>query len=645
MAAVSEQRVQPGSLLGGRYRVDVLLGRGGMASVWSGLDQQMGRQVAIKVLHLNAPTGSTAWARFEREARSTAAINDPHIVTVHDTGLDDDTAYLVLELLPGPTLSQHLAEHGPMPVPRVLDITAQVCEALTAAHALGIVHRDIKPSNVMFAGHDRVKVLDLGITQLIGDTTSADATLTSPGEALGTPAFMAPEQIEGKRVDARTDLYALGCLITAMLAGKPPFHDASPMSVIASHAHHTPPDVRLARPDTPAGLADLVAALLAKDPRQRPASADEVLDTVHRLSADTEAPGSTSKSPRRAIAITAAALILIGAGAGIYTAAGAPGFPQTGPSTEQAAATPSPSKTATPGDVSTVSLASTTLTGALAYTGPLTQSCENPLGFTVSYPQNWYRYVPSPSEEQIEAKCRWFGSAPMAEYSHQADAPSAPVSVWVSQRWGFDEASTHTTPGFVETSRQQETVNGRRVLRIEATLNDNGGDTYLPNGTRMVNWLVEMPPSVTGDQVFGGWALPNGVVVGGVADDAQIDSMDVAANAAVLDAMMRSVVFTQPFTKASTPPTASSAPPDSSSVEALSDPCLRVRFGPNTAEKQIGCVPKGALVDVECAVEGERVVGLEGYESTIWGRIAYEGKVGYVSGAWVNPSLSSAAPC
>jgi serine/threonine protein kinase len=345
---VSEHGVQAGRLLGGRYLVDSMLGRGGMASVWSGMDQQMGRQIAIKVLHLNASDSATAWARFEREVRSTAAVNDPHIVTVHDTGIDHGTAYLVLELLPGPTLSQHLTEHGPMPIPAVLDVTAQICDALAAAHALGIVHRDIKPSNVMFANHHRVKVLDFGITQLIGEATTSEATLTATGESLGTPAFMAPEQIEGRRVDARTDLYALGCLITSMLSGRPPFPDSSPWSVIASHAHDIPPDVRLARPDTPPELAALVASLLAKDPQQRPATAADVLNTVHHIATSSSHPPTarhpTQRRRNHRLAIAAAGVAAIAAAAGLYTAAGSPGLPKATVLTKATAEpTPTPS--------------------------------------------------------------------------------------------------------------------------------------------------------------------------------------------------------------------------------------------------------------------------------------------------------------
>ena len=233
------------------------------------------------------------------------------------------------------------------------------------------------------------------------------------------------------------------------------------------------------------------------------------------------------------------------------------------------------------------------------------------------------------------------------------DRPPTPIEMGIRPGVTFDEASQPREPSEVESNRQTQTVNGRRVVRIDASLVDDNREVSVPGGTRTVRWVVEMGSNV----VLLGEAFPNGVAGSGVADDGRTDSMDVAENAAVLDAMMRSVVLTQPFTNtsAATPQapatTAISPSPNSSGaqtpivVEALSDPCLRQRSGPTTTDALVGCVPKGTRVTVECAVDGEMVVGLDGYETMTWDRISHKGKAGYISDAWVNPSGYLAPPC
>ena len=151
--------------LAGRYVLESPIGRGGMGEVWRGTDTVLGRQVAVKTIDLRAVPDESGAARFEREARATAGLNHPGIVTVHDSGVEDDTAYLVMELLPGPTLAERIAD-GPLPVDEVVEVGRQVASALDAAHARGLVHRDIKPANIAYAADGRVRVLDFGITQL-----------------------------------------------------------------------------------------------------------------------------------------------------------------------------------------------------------------------------------------------------------------------------------------------------------------------------------------------------------------------------------------------------------------------------------------------------------------------------------------------
>lgn len=293
-----------GRLLGGRYRLGGPLGRGGMAVVWRAEDEMLGREVAVKTLDLTGPESDNAGERFRREARATAALNHPHIVTVYDTGVEDHTAYLVMELLPGPTLAERVRDEGPLPVEDVRTIGYEVAGALQAAHDAGIVHRDIKPGNISYAADGTVKVLDFGITQLVDEALGHHA-LTMTDTIVGTAEYLAPEQATGQRVDARADLYALGCVLTTLLTGGPPFTSPTPVAILMKHAHDPAPDVRDLRPETPADLADLVNGLLAKDPAHRPQSGREVAELLrqHRAPALTEVlPAAAAGVPPTAVA-------------------------------------------------------------------------------------------------------------------------------------------------------------------------------------------------------------------------------------------------------------------------------------------------------------------------------------------------------
>ncbi|PRY54887.1 serine/threonine-protein kinase [Knoellia remsis] len=290
-----------GRLLGGRYRLLAPLGRGGMAVVWRATDEMLGREVAIKTLDLTGPDSDNAGERFRREARATAALNHPHIVTVYDTGVEDDTAYLVMELLPGPTLAEQVRDSGPLPVEEVRTIGIEVAGALQAAHDAGIVHRDIKPGNISYAADGTVKVLDFGITQIVDEALGHQAQLTMTNTIVGTAEYLAPEQATGQRVDSRADLYALGCVLTTLLTGEPPFTGPTPVSILMKQANDPAPDVREKRPDTPADMADLVTALLAKDPANRPQSGRDVAGLLrsHRAPAVTEVLAPATAATRR----------------------------------------------------------------------------------------------------------------------------------------------------------------------------------------------------------------------------------------------------------------------------------------------------------------------------------------------------------
>ncbi|WP_299445289.1 serine/threonine-protein kinase [uncultured Phycicoccus sp.] len=256
--------------LADRYVLDTPIGRGGMGEVWRATDTVLGRQVAIKTIDLRRVPDESGAARFEREAKVTAGMSHPNIVTVHDTGVEGDTAYLVMELLPGPSLADRLAE-GPLPVEEVVEVGRQVASALDAAHRRGLVHRDIKPANLVYAADDRVRVVDFGITQL--GEAGAEQALTATHTVMGTAEYLAPEQATGGRVDGRADLYALGCVLFALLTGKAPFRGATPVATMMMHANDPVPDLQALRPDAPAWLVGVVRGLLAKDPADRPEDA------------------------------------------------------------------------------------------------------------------------------------------------------------------------------------------------------------------------------------------------------------------------------------------------------------------------------------------------------------------------------------
>ena len=279
-------------LLADRYRLESEIGAGGMGRVWRAQDVRLDREVAVKTVDLAGATDPAVAERFRREIILTAKLASPYTVTVFDGGLDGRTAYLVMELLRGESLADAIARRGPLGLGQTLDVARQVVLGLAAAHAVGLVHRDIKPANVMLGGSG-VKLLDFGIAQLTGQ---ADAHLTQPSVTIGTAAYMSPEQAAGRRVEAATDLYALGCLIMTMYTGRPPFDGDQPVLVAADQINATPPRLRSRRADAPPGLDELVARLLAKNPLERPDTA-ATLQALDQLRADPSAPTVALAAP------------------------------------------------------------------------------------------------------------------------------------------------------------------------------------------------------------------------------------------------------------------------------------------------------------------------------------------------------------
>src|SRR5580693_1609639 len=230
-------------LLGDRYELDGVVGRGGMAEVYRARDLRLDRVVAIKTLRTDLARDQTFQARFRREAQSAASLNNPSIVAVYDTGEDEDVAtgipvpYIVMEFVDGRTVRDLLqSDHRLLPE-RSLEIIDGVLGALDYSHQSGIVHRDIKPGNVMVTRNGDIKVMDFGIARAMSDN---QATMTQTAQVIGTAQYLSPEQARGERVDARSDLYSTGCLMYELLTGRPPFTGDSPVAIAYQHVRENP---------------------------------------------------------------------------------------------------------------------------------------------------------------------------------------------------------------------------------------------------------------------------------------------------------------------------------------------------------------------------------------------------------------------
>jgi serine/threonine-protein kinase len=266
-------------VIAGRYRLGALLGAGGMARVVAAHDLRLERPVAVKL----APASGIDRAgreRFVREARSSAGFSHPNAVAVFDAGEADGYLYLVMELVDGPSVATRLTEHGPLDVDEALTITSDVLAALGAAHAAGIIHRDVKPGNILLGPGGAVKLADFGIAKRLGDIS---ADLTGTGQFIGTPKYLAPEQVAGEPVTAATDLYAAGVVLFEMLAGHPPYEGDTPIATAIAHRDAPIPDVRRVRPDVPGHVAAAVTRAMAKDPTERFASAEQMAATLRGL--------------------------------------------------------------------------------------------------------------------------------------------------------------------------------------------------------------------------------------------------------------------------------------------------------------------------------------------------------------------------
>ncbi len=288
----------------GPYEILAPLGAGGMGEVYRAHDPRLGRDVAIKVLPSHLAASPEVRARFEREARTVSRLDHPHICALHDIGRHEDTDYLVMELLEGETLA-HRLEKGPLPVAEVLALGTQIADALDRAHRAGVVHRDLKPGNVMLT-RSGAKLMDFGLARATGlgaapglmtESPTVSRPLTKEGTIVGTFQYMAPEQLEGKEADARSDLWALGCVLYEAATGQRAFAGESQASLIAAILEHEPRPIAELKPLSPPALEHVVRRCLAKDPEQRWQSARDVVQELEWIAGAGSQAGAPAGHP------------------------------------------------------------------------------------------------------------------------------------------------------------------------------------------------------------------------------------------------------------------------------------------------------------------------------------------------------------
>jgi serine/threonine-protein kinase len=269
-------------LLNSRYALGEMIGSGGMADVYEGMDTRLDRKVAIKILRRDLASDETFIQRFQKEALAAAALTHEGIVSIFDAQTDGNDHYIVMELVNGTTLRKYLTEHAPLSEVKALDICSQVLEALKYSHAHGVVHRDIKPGNIMITEIGKVKVTDFGIARRTDDVS---VTMTNTWNVVGTAQYLAPEQALGEEVDGRSDIYAVGALLYEMLTNKPLFTGETPISIAYQHVSNPHPRLSANNPELDADLDNILDKALAKQKEDRYQNAENFLHDIARVAA------------------------------------------------------------------------------------------------------------------------------------------------------------------------------------------------------------------------------------------------------------------------------------------------------------------------------------------------------------------------
>jgi serine/threonine protein kinase len=289
----------------GPYELLSSLGAGGMGEVYRARDTRLGRDVAVKVVAADGASNPDRLHRFEQEARAVAALDHPHILSIHDVGTENGTAYVVFELLEGETLRQRL-ERGPLPTRKAVELVVQTCRGLAAAHARGIIHRDLKPENLFLTKDGRLKILDFGLAKLKDTPEREDElkktrthTATEQGMLLGTVGYMSPEQARGQPADARSDLFALGAIVYEMLSGRRAFEGATPADLLSAILTREPPEIVAPNGAVPAALERVVRRCLEKDPEERFQSARDIAFALEALSSAPQSGTEVVPAPSR----------------------------------------------------------------------------------------------------------------------------------------------------------------------------------------------------------------------------------------------------------------------------------------------------------------------------------------------------------
>jgi serine/threonine protein kinase/tetratricopeptide (TPR) repeat protein len=317
-AYASSMTMDPIDLAVGRqigvYEILAWVGAGGMGEVYRARDTKLGRDVALKILPGWLAADPDRLARFEREARALAALNHPHICTVHDFGREGHIQYIVMEYIEGETLAARLRK-GPLSLEEVLRQAGQISDALAAAHARGVIHRDVKPTNIMITTDGRVKMLDFGLAKLVntelGFSPTPGAPVTTDTDiVLGTAPYTSPEQAEGRPVDARSDVFSFGAVFYEMLAGRPPFAGDTPLATLAAVLKDAPAPLKAGRADIPNDVVRLVDACLAKDRNARP-TVDEIAQRLVAMRGSSSAPHLDLRTLLRRPAIAVFALLMV----------------------------------------------------------------------------------------------------------------------------------------------------------------------------------------------------------------------------------------------------------------------------------------------------------------------------------------------